>query len=135
LAGKINQRQPYFGVERIERSLNDAGKPVRGSKVLLLGVAYKGGVADTRESPALKMVALLRGLGAEVSYHDPHVGALPELGLESAPLADSLASCDIAAVVTSHAEFDYEQIAATAPLVMDFRGVTRELAAGNIERL
>jgi UDP-N-acetyl-D-glucosamine dehydrogenase len=135
LAGKINQRQPYFCVERIERSLNDAGKPVRGSKVLLLGVAYKGGVADTRESPALKIVALLRGLGAEVSYHDPHVDSLAELGLESSPLEESLAGCDIAAVVTSHAEFDYEQIAAAAPLVMDFRGVTRDLAAENVERL
>ena len=135
LAGKMNQNQPYFCVERIERALNDAGKPVRGSKVLLLGVAYKGGVSDTRESPALKIIALLRGLGADVSYHDPHVPALPDLELESSPLDAALGGCDIAAIVTSHPEFDYEQIVAAAPLVMDFRGVTRDIDADNVERL
>ena len=80
LAGKVNQTQPAFCVERIERALNDAGKPVKGSRILLLGVSYKAGVGDTRESPALKIVRLLRELGGEVSYHDPHVAELPELG-------------------------------------------------------
>jgi UDP-N-acetyl-D-glucosamine dehydrogenase len=135
LAGKMNQQQPYFCVERIERALNDVAKPVRDSTVLLLGVAYKGGVADTRESPALKMIALLRGLGAEVLYHDPHVPALGELGLTSTDLAAGLSECDIACVVTNHPEFDYEQIVAEAPLVMDFRGVTRNIKAANLQRL
>ena len=82
LAGKVNQAQPAFCVERIERALNDAGKPVNGSRVLLLGVSYKGGVGDTRESPALKIVgAACSELGGEVSYHDPHVAELPELRL------------------------------------------------------
>src|SRR5436305_11540396 len=72
LAGKVNQAQPHFCVERIVRALNDASKPVRGSRVLLLGVAYKTGVGDLREAPALKMIRHLLGLGADVAYHDPH---------------------------------------------------------------
>ena len=81
LAGKINQSQPEFCVERIERALNSVRKPVNGSRILLLGVSYKAGVGDTRESPALKIVRLLRDLGGDVAYHDPHVPELPELGL------------------------------------------------------
>ena len=72
LAGKVNQQQPHYCVERIVRALNDAGKPARDSRVLLLGVAYKAGVGDLRESPSLKIAHLLRELGAEVAYHDPH---------------------------------------------------------------
>ena len=86
LAGKVNQAQPAFCVERIERALNDAGKPVKGSKILVLGVSYKAGVGDTRESPALKIIALLRGPGAELSYHDPYVPELSEHGLDSVDL-------------------------------------------------
>ena len=80
LAGKINQHQPHFCVDRIVRALNDVA-PGAGSRVLLLGVSYKAGVGDLRESPALKIAELLRELGAEVSYHDPHVPEVPELGL------------------------------------------------------
>ena len=83
LAGKVNQHQPHYCVERIVRALNDAGKPARDSRVLLLGVSYKTGVGDMRESPALKIAHLLRELGAEVAYHDPHVAEVTELGLES----------------------------------------------------
>ena len=90
LAGKVNQAQPAFCAERIERALNEAGKPVRGSRILILGVSYKAGVGDIRESPALKIVRLLRELGGEVSYHDPHVPELPELGLASADLEQGL---------------------------------------------
>ena len=90
LAGKINQAQPQFCVERIERALNEAGKPVNGSRVLVLGVSYKAGVGDTRESPALKILRLLRDLGAEVGYHDPHVPELGELGLTSVALDSGL---------------------------------------------
>src|SRR4029077_4563899 len=77
LAGKVNQAQPAFCAERVERALNEAGKPGRGSRILTLGVSYKAGVGDTRESPALKIARLLRNLGGEVSYHDPHVPELP----------------------------------------------------------
>jgi UDP-N-acetyl-D-glucosamine dehydrogenase len=135
LAGKINQAQPHFCVERIVRALNDAGKPTRDSRVLLLGVAYKAGVGDLREAPALKMIRLLRGLGAEVSYHDPHVPELSELGLGSVPLEDGLAAADLACIVTAHPEVDYERVVATAPLVLDLRGVTRGIEAPHLVRL
>jgi UDP-N-acetyl-D-glucosamine dehydrogenase len=135
LAGKVNQAQPAFCVDRIERALNRAGKPIKGSRILVLGASYKGGIGDTRESPALKIIARLRDLGGEVSYHDPHVPALPDLALESVPLDEALASCDLAAIVTAHPELDYEQIVSTAPLVLDFRGVTRGINADNLERL
>ena len=81
LAGKVNQQMPYFCLEKAERALNDAGKPVRGSRILVLGVSYKAGVGDIRESPALKIIKLLRARGGDVSYHDPHVPELPDLGL------------------------------------------------------
>ena len=135
LAGKINQQQPHFCVDRIVRALNDVGRPARGSHVLMLGVSYKAGVGDLRESPALRIGQLLRDLGAEISYHDPHVPEVPELGLSSLPLADALEACDVACVVTAHPEVDYEAVVAAAPLVVDFRGVTRGIEAGNLVRL
>ena len=135
LAGKINQAQPAFCAERIERALNSAGKPVKDSKILLLGVSYKAGVGDTRESPALTIAKLLRELGGDVAYHDPHVPELPELGLSSVELEPALAGCDAAAIVTAHPGLDYAEVAATAPLVVDFRGVTRGIEAANLVRL
>src|SRR5262245_50032576 len=91
LAGKINQNQPHWCVRRIERALNDAGKATKDAKVVLLGVSYKAGVGDIRESPSLKIIRLLRDLGADVSYHDPHVAELVELGLASVDLEEALA--------------------------------------------
>jgi UDP-N-acetyl-D-glucosamine dehydrogenase len=135
LAGKVNQAQPAFCVERIERALNAAAKPVRGSKILILGVSYKTGVGDIRESPALKIARLLRELGGEVLYHDPHVPELPELELVSTELEQGLAEADLAAIVTAHPEFDLERIVADASLLIDFRGVTREIDAPNLVRL
>ena len=135
LAGKINQQQPHFCAERIGRALNDVRKSVRGSRILILGVSYKAGIGDTRESPALRIIELLRELGGEVSYHDPHVPALPELGLESAALEEELASADVACVLTAHPELDYAAVVAGAQLVVDFRGVTRDIEATNLVRL
>jgi UDP-N-acetyl-D-glucosamine dehydrogenase len=135
LAGKMNQAQPAFCVERIERALNDSGKPVKDSKILILGVSYKAGVGDTRESPALKITTMLQELGGEVSYHDPHVPELPKLGLSSVELDTALASTDLAAIVTAHPSLDYAAVAAAAPVVMDFRGVTRGIDAENLVRL
>jgi UDP-N-acetyl-D-glucosamine dehydrogenase len=135
LAGKINQSQPFFCVEKIERALNEAGKPVNGSRILLLGAAYKPGVADTRESPALKIMRLLRGLGAELSYHDPHVPELRDFGLRSAALDEESRSADLVAIVTVHPDIDYERLVAEAQLVVDFRGVTRGISAENLVRL
>jgi UDP-N-acetyl-D-glucosamine dehydrogenase len=135
LAGKVNQAQPAYCVERIERALNQAGKPVNGSKVLIIGAAYKGGSGDTRESPALKIMKLLRALDADLSYHDPYVPAIAELGLESADLEAAAAAADLVAVVTAHKEIDYQAVVEAAPLVLDFRGVTRGISAANLARL
>jgi UDP-N-acetyl-D-glucosamine dehydrogenase len=135
LAGKVNQAQPAYCVERIERALNRAGKPVNGSKVLILGAAYKGGSGDTRESPALKIMKLLGVLEADLSYHDPYVPELKDLGLRSVDLDAALAEADVVAIVTAHKEIDYAEVVATAPLVVDFRGVTRGITAENLVRL
>ncbi len=135
LAGKMNQAQPAFCAERIDRALNEAGKPVHGSKILILGVSYKAGVGDTRESPALKIATLLRDLGGDVSYHDPHVPELPQLGLSSVDLDSALADSDVTAIVTAHPSLDYEAVAAATPILVDFRGVTRGIAADNLIRL
>lgn len=131
LAGKINQSQPLFCVNRAERVLNDAGKPVNGSKVLLLGVSYKAGVGDTRESPAIKMIGLLEALGAEVSYHDPHV---PELrsDLRSVDLLPALRDADLTILVTAHPELDLGEVVSSTDLVLDLRGATRHLEADNV---
>jgi UDP-N-acetyl-D-glucosamine dehydrogenase len=132
LAGKVNQAQPEYCAERIERALGEAGKSLAGARALVLGVSYKAGVGDTRESPALRIVELLRARGAEVDYHDPHVPELPGLGLSSVDLEEGLASADIAAIVTAHPRLDYERVVASAPLVIDFRGVTRGIEAENL---
>jgi UDP-N-acetyl-D-glucosamine dehydrogenase len=135
LAGKVNQAQPAFCVERIERALNRASKPVKGSKVLVLGASYKAGSGDTRESPALKILRLLDALEADLSYHDPFVPSLREPGLESVDLEAGLAEADLVAIVTAHPGIDYENVVATASLVIDFRGVTRGIEAKNLVRL
>jgi UDP-N-acetyl-D-glucosamine dehydrogenase len=135
LAGKINQNQPQWCVRRIERALNDTGKAVKGSSVLLLGVSYKAGVGDIRESPALKIVRSLAELGAEVSYHDPHVPELPDLGLSNAPLEGSLEAADLVCIVTAHPTIDYADVVERSSLVIDFRGVTRGIEAANLVRL
>jgi UDP-N-acetyl-D-glucosamine dehydrogenase len=126
LAGKVNQRMPYYCLEKVERALNDAGKPVRGARILVLGVSYKSGVGDLRESPALKIIDLLRERGGQVSYHDPHVPALADRGLESAALDGALESVDIAVIVTAHPGVDHGAVVERAPLVLDLRGVTRD---------
>jgi len=135
LAGKINQNQPHWCVRRIERALNDAGKATKDAKVVLLGVSYKAGVGDIRESPALKIIRLLRELGADVVYHDPHVEELPDLDLTSADLDESLASADLVCIVTAHPTIDYQRVVDESSLVMDFRGVTRGIEASNLVRL
>ena len=124
LAGKVNQHMPYYCAERVARALNEHRKAVAGSTVLMLGVAYKGDVGDLRESPALKLIELLRERGADVVYHDPFVTDLGEEGLDlaSAPLTDELlAGADIVCVVTAHSGIDYARVAGRAQLVLDLR--------------
>jgi UDP-N-acetyl-D-glucosamine dehydrogenase len=135
LAGKVNQQMPYHCVAKAQRALNDSGLPVKGARVAVLGVSYKPGVGDVRESPALKIIALLRELGAAVRYHDPHVPALADLGLTSSPLSDVLGDSDLVLIVTAHPEVDHDLVAKRARLVVDLRGVTRSHAAANLVRL
>ena len=135
LAGKINQAQPLFCVRKIDRTLNDAGKPVKDSRILILGVSYKAGIADLREAPALKIIRHLRELGAEVAYHDPLVPELGELGLRSVDLEPALAGSDLVAIVTAQPGIDHAALAARTALVVDFRGVTRGVDAANLVRL
>jgi UDP-N-acetyl-D-glucosamine dehydrogenase len=131
LAGEVNQRMPYFCVDRISRALNDQSKPVKGSRIAIVGVSYKPGVGDLRESPALRILRLLREQGAEVSYHDPFVPELPDLGLRSEWPEDA----DCAAIVTAHPGLDVERLVSESPLVVDFRGVSRGIEAPNLVRL
>jgi len=135
LAGKVNRAQPAYCVDRVARALNEAERSVKGSKVLILGVSYKPGVGDVREAPSLEIVTLLRELGAEVSYHDPFVPELPELGLRSVELDERLRASDLAAIVTAHPGIDYREVVAAAPLTIDFRGVTREIDSSSLVRL
>jgi UDP-N-acetyl-D-glucosamine dehydrogenase len=136
LAGKINQYMPYHCAERIEQALNDVSKPVKGSRILILGASYKGGVGDIRESPALRIIEVLSSRGGIVSYHDEYVPSLPMLGLESVPLDDdAVAAADAVVLVTAHPRIDHASIAARSALFVDLRGVTRGLRVENLVRL
>src|SRR4051794_18130224 len=135
LAGEVNQAMPYFCVEKVSRALNDHAKAVRGSRIAVVGVSYKAGVGDLRESPALKIIKLLRERGGQLTYHDDYVPELPDLGLVSEPLDQALAGADCAVIVTAHPGLDVEAVVKTAPLVVDFRGVTRGMEARNLVRL
>jgi UDP-N-acetyl-D-glucosamine dehydrogenase len=125
---------PYHCVAKVERLLNAASKPVRGSKIAVLGVSYKAGVGDVRESPGLKIVTLLTALGADLHYHDPFVGDLPELGLRSQPLDEVIADADLALIVTAHPGVDHEAVVAQVALTLDLRGATR-LSGGRAVQL
>ncbi len=135
LAGKINQQMPYHCVAKIERALNNAGRPVKGSRIAILGVSYKPGVGDIRESPALKILALLRALGADIRYHDPHVPTLSDFSMSSTSLEDTLQDADVTVIVTAHPSVDHELVAKRARLLVDLRGVTRTTTADNVVRL
>jgi UDP-N-acetyl-D-glucosamine dehydrogenase len=135
LAGKVNQQMPYHCVAKAQRALNDAGLSVKGARIFVLGVSYKPGVGDTRESPALKIMSLLRELGADVSYHDPHVPLLAEWQLGSRPLEEALADADLALIVTAHPSVDHDLVARRARLVLDLRGVTRSSNVSSVVRL
>ncbi len=128
LAGKINAGMPEHCVTRIERALNDLRKPVNGTKILLLGMSYKAGVGDVRESPAIKIAEALQALRADLSYHDPYVPDVPALGLRSVDLVPAVAAADLVVIITAHPEIDHAAIAEEAAAVLDFRGVLRPSA-------
>ena len=125
LAGKINENMPWHCRSLISQALNHGKqKSLKGSEVLVLGVAYKRNIGDMRESPALKLIELLETGGANVSYHDPHVAELPEHGLSSVPLEPG--SFDAIAIVTDHSGIDYEALVDSGPVIVDFRNATGE---------
>jgi UDP-N-acetyl-D-glucosamine dehydrogenase len=135
LAGKINQQMPHFCVERIERALNQVAKPVKGSKIAILGVSYKGGVGDTRESPALRIIRVLQDRGALLAYHDPFVPALRELGLENTELEAAVEGADAIVLVTAHPGTDYPALAKRSELFVDLRGITRGIHEDSLVRI
>jgi UDP-N-acetyl-D-glucosamine dehydrogenase len=136
LAGEVNTAMPQHVVERVAEALNEDGKPVKGSRVCLLGVAYKKDVDDPRESPAFAVLELLRRRGARVSYNDPHIPSLPRMRhhsirLDSEPLTpEFLAAQDCVVVVTDHSAYDFEEIVKHAALVVDTRNATAGCAPG-----
>ena len=130
LAGKVNQQMPYHCVAKVQRLLNESGRSVRGSRIAVLGVAYKPGVGDVRESPALKILSLLAGLGADLRYHDPYVPELAGAGLRSMALDDVLEAADLVVIVTAHPEIDHVAAVGRVPLALDLRGVTRGSGGG-----
>jgi len=135
LAGEVNQAMPYFCEEKIAHALNEHQKSVKGSRIAILGVSYKPGVGDMRESPSVKIMRLLAERGADLVYHDEHVPELPDFSLASEPLAGALDGADCVAILTAHPGLDVEAVVAEAPLVVDFRGVTRGIEAPNLIRL
>jgi UDP-N-acetyl-D-glucosamine dehydrogenase len=125
LAGKVNEEMPYFCRSLVSQALNHAKqRAMKGSTVLVLGVAYKPDIADMRESPALKLISLLRNAGADVSYHDPHVTQFDEHGLQmtSAPFEPSAYDCVV--IATDHHSIDYAQLVDDATLIVDLRNAT-----------
>jgi UDP-N-acetyl-D-glucosamine dehydrogenase len=133
LAGAINTAMPEYVLGRLRQALAARGRTLAGCRVAVLGVAYKRDVEDCRESPGLELLALLQQADARISYHDPHVPCLPPnrhgLTLECQPLtADWLAGLDAVLIAADHSDYDWEWIAAHAPLIVDTRNATRSVA-------
>jgi UDP-N-acetyl-D-glucosamine dehydrogenase len=128
LAGEINSAMPEWVVGKVAEALNQHGRAIKGSRVLVLGIAYKKNVDDMRESPALELMELLQRRGAKVEYHDPHVPVFPKMrehrfDLKSVALsAQSVAACDVVLLATDHDAFDYELILKNSKLIVDTRG-------------
>ena len=126
LAGEINAEMPEYWVQKVVDALNDASKAVRGSTVMVLGVAYKKDIDDVRESPALDIIRLLEQMGAKVQYHDPFIATVKEDGiaLSSTPCtAATVHAADCVVVVTDHSSVDYRMVAKEARAVVDTRHI------------
>lgn len=131
LSGEINSAMPDYVVTKVADAFNDAGRSIKGSRILLVGLAYKANVDDLRESPSLKLIRLLEAKGAKVVYHDPHIPAVkptreyPELtGRVSVPLEEA-AKCDLTLIATAHAVVDYQKLADLASIIVDTRNAMR----------
>lgn len=132
LAGEINSKMPHYVIDRVAEALNSVGKPVRSSRVAILGVAYKKDVDDPRESPSFKLMELLQTRGAILSYNDPHIDVLPDMRhydvprLASEPLtSEYLARQDCVLIATDHSAYDWEFIRANSPLIVDTRNALK----------
>ncbi len=137
LAGEINRRMPTYVVQRLSEALNERGKPIRGSRILILGVAYKKDVDDPRESPAFELIDLLSARGAVLGYNDPHIPHLPPMrhhdvpDLASQPLtAELLAAQDCVLIATDHSAYDYDFVVRHSPLIIDTRNACAAVTAG-----
>ena len=128
-AVQINNQMPAYVVTRVSELLNEKEQSIKGSRIMLLGVAYKRDIGDARESPALSILSLLRGKGADVTYHDPYLPHVDEgVGWDSVALTeDALRAQDCVIITTDHSSIDYEMVARTAPLVFDTRNATKNL--------
>jgi UDP-N-acetyl-D-glucosamine dehydrogenase len=139
LAGEINSDMPHWVVGKLADALNARSRAVKGSRILVLGIAYKKDVEDMRESPSVELMEILRDKGALVDYSDPHVPVFPRMrehhfDLSSVPLsAATLASYDVVLIATSHSAFDYALIARHARLIVDTRGVYREVMSNVVK--
>jgi UDP-N-acetyl-D-glucosamine dehydrogenase len=135
LAGEVNIQMPHYVVGKLQAALNERGKAVKGSRVLVLGLAYKKDIDDPRESPAFEIIEEILRLGALVTYHDPHIPRAPRMRtwpdlpeMDSQPLAPKvLREQDAVVIVTDHSAVDYELVARHAPLIVDTRGIYRQL--------
>ena len=138
LAGEVNAAMPYFVVDNVMEALSQRGKPLSGSRVLVLGLAYKRDIDDLRESPSLTIIELLQKRGAQVEYNDPFIPAVGQgrkyaLNMTSTPL-DRIPEFDCTVIVTDHSQYNYPDIVASAQLVVDTRNATRGIRAPNIVR-
>jgi len=137
LAGEVNTAMPHYVVRKVAEALNEQSKPLRGSRILILGAAYKKDVDDPRESPAFKLMELLHAQGSLLAYNDPHIPRLPKMRrYDVPPLAsvdlssENLAAQDCVLIVTDHSAYDYPFIVQHAPLIIDTRNATRDVAHG-----
>jgi UDP-N-acetyl-D-glucosamine dehydrogenase len=137
LAGYINGQMPHFVVDKIQNALNDHSKPLKGSHVHVMGVAYKRDIDDVRESPALDIIHLLVRRGARITYSDPFVAKIEADGIlmEGIEAAEGIASADCVVIVTDHKKFDYKQLVGTARLIVDTRNALKGIDSSNIVRL
>jgi UDP-N-acetyl-D-glucosamine dehydrogenase len=137
-ANEVNNRMPAYVVSRVGEALNEAGKPIKGSRILALGVAYKAGVDDLRQSPSLGVIEGLLRKGADLSYSDAFI---PEIDVADRELRsvsldpETLAAQDLVVILTAHPGIDHEAIVRSVPLVFDTRGVTVGMDAENVVRL
>ena len=136
LAGYINGQMPHFAVDRVRDALNNAGKAVKGSRIHIMGVAYKRNIDDLRESPALDVMLLLRRWGGVITYSDPYVPVLrlDGLNLEASP-EDAAAAADCVVIVTDHSSFDYKALVERSRLIVDTRNALKGIVSPKIVRL